>query len=135
MYTPSVKMYSGVAVELADTAEDPNLLEELEDRVVKDVGRTMTEQPPMTSGQVSSGIVDLDCGERPSAEEPKSAGLSAADMLDDRVIPLLRYLDRKMAKYTELAIAGSYVELVRTRTRARVATSVEIAERMASLTF
>lgn len=43
----------------------------------------MAEQQPMPLGQVSSGAVNLDCCEESSANESKSAGLSAADMLDE----------------------------------------------------
>lgn len=60
---------------------------ELVDRIVEDVGRMMTEQQPMPLVQVSLNIVDLDYGEGPSTEEPKSAKLSAADMLGEQVIP------------------------------------------------
>ncbi|OAE19344.1 hypothetical protein AXG93_4134s1060 [Marchantia polymorpha subsp. ruderalis] len=79
----------------------------------------------MPLGHVSSGTIDLE----PSAEEPKLAELSAADML----VALLKYFDRKMMKYAEPAIAESYVELVCSKTRAKVAACVEVAERMASL--
>lgn len=88
----------------------------------------------MPSDQVSSSTVNLDYGEGHSAEEPKSAGLGVADMLDERVVPLLKYLDRKMAKYAEPTIAGSYVELVGRRVRTKKTTSVEVAESVASLT-
>lgn len=94
----------------------------------------MMEQQPVHSAQVSLSIVDLDYGEGPSAKKHKSAGLSAADMLGERIIPLLRYQDEEMAKYAELAIAGSYVKLVRSRTRAKMAASAELAERVVSLT-
>lgn len=40
-----------------------------------------------------------------------------------------------MAKYIELAIARYYVELVRSRTQAKVTAYVEVAERVASLTL
>ncbi|OAE29001.1 hypothetical protein AXG93_3036s1280 [Marchantia polymorpha subsp. ruderalis] len=105
------KVRSELPAELSNTAEDPTSLEKLVDRVVKDVGRTITEQQPVPSTQMPSGTVDLDSGEGPPAEEYKSVELSAADMLGEQVIPLLRYLDGKMAKYTEPAIAVSYVEL------------------------
>lgn len=84
---------------------------------------------------MSSGTVDLDSDEGPSAEEPMSVGLSATDMLGKQVISLLMYLDAKMAKYAEPAIAGFYVELMRSRTRTKVAASVEVVERVVSLTF
>lgn len=43
--------------------------------------------------------------------------------LCEKVVPLLRYLDRKVAKYADPRHPGSYVELVRRRTRTKVRTS------------
>lgn len=40
-----------------------------------------------------------------------------------------------MAKYAEPELVRSYVELVRCRTKTKAAVSVEVAERVASLTF
>ncbi|OAE21909.1 hypothetical protein AXG93_3988s1150 [Marchantia polymorpha subsp. ruderalis] len=45
----------------------------------------------------------------------------------------LEYLDGKMTKYFEPKLADAYVELVRSRTKA--VASMEVAERVASLTF
>ncbi|OAE31134.1 hypothetical protein AXG93_150s1240 [Marchantia polymorpha subsp. ruderalis] len=78
-------------------------------------GRWLSRQPPVYT---SLG---------PLAEEPKSAELNATDMLSERVIPLLRYLDRRMMKYVKPSIAGFYIELVRSKTRTKVAASVEVA--------
>lgn len=78
---------------------------------------------PASSTQVTSGTVDLDNDEDPLADKPKSVGLSAADMLSKQVIPLFRYLDGKLEKYAESSIARSYMELVRSRTRTKVAAS------------
>ncbi|OAE19406.1 hypothetical protein AXG93_1096s1020 [Marchantia polymorpha subsp. ruderalis] len=44
-------------------------------------------------------------------------------VLCEQVVPLLRYLDRKVAKYGDPRHPGSYVELVRKRTRTKVSTS------------
>ncbi|OAE18716.1 hypothetical protein AXG93_4846s1060 [Marchantia polymorpha subsp. ruderalis] len=88
------------------------------------------EQQLAPSTQMSSGKVDLDNGKDPLAEESKSVVLSAADMLDEQVISLLTYLNKKMKKYAEPSIAGSYVELVRSRTRVA---STKVAERVNSL--
>ncbi|OAE21282.1 hypothetical protein AXG93_868s1200 [Marchantia polymorpha subsp. ruderalis] len=93
------------------------------------------EQSPAPSAEDlgSSGTVDLDCGEGPSTKETKTAKLSAADILSERVVPLLRYLDRKRTKYVEPELVGYYVELVRSNTMAKVAASVKMAKRVASL--
>lgn len=46
-----------------------------------------------------------------------------------QVLPLLQYLDRKREKYAGATTNGSYVELVRNMTRAKVAaTSVATAK-------
>ncbi|OAE35193.1 hypothetical protein AXG93_3656s1020 [Marchantia polymorpha subsp. ruderalis] len=63
----------------------------------------------------------------------------AAVLQSEQVISLLRYIycshmDGKMAKYAEPAIRKSYVKLVRSKTKAKVAASAEVAERVASLT-
>lgn len=49
--------------------------------------------------------------------------------LCEQVVPLLRYLDRKVAKYADLRHPGSYVELVRRRTRTKVRTSSSLASK------
>lgn len=84
---------------------------------------------------VSLSIVDFDCGERPSAEEPKTTELGVVDILSDQIVPLLSYLDGKMTKYVEPELVESYVDLVRSRTRVKASTSVEVAKRVASLTY
>lgn len=53
----------------------------------------------------------------------------------DRIVPFVKYLEGKMAKYSEPDSAGSYVELVRSRIKAKVATITKITERVASLTY
>lgn len=82
---------------------------------------------------MSSSIVNLDCGEESLAEEPKLVKLSATNMFDERVIPLLRYLDGKMVKYNKPTIAGYYIELVRSRIRTKVTASAAVAKREVSL--
>lgn len=42
-------------------------------------------------------------------------------MLDEQIIPLLSYLDGKITKYAKPIIAGSYIKLVRSRTKTKVA--------------
>lgn len=98
LYTPSGKEYLEVSAEVADKAMDPNSMEELIDQEVENVERTIDEQQSMSSGHVSSSTIDLNCGEGPSVKKSKSVRLSAIDILSERVVPLLRYLDGKMAK-------------------------------------
>lgn len=89
----------------------------------------------MPSCQVSSGTVDYDRGEGPSACKPKVAGPSLADFLNDQLAPLVKYLDNKMPKYrVAFPSMDSYVELVRTGTKAKVAVNTGATERMNILT-
>ncbi|OAE28689.1 hypothetical protein AXG93_2202s1020 [Marchantia polymorpha subsp. ruderalis] len=59
-------------------------------------------------------------------EEEEIVGAPAA-ALSEQVIPLLRYLDRKVDKYADPLQPGSYIELVRRRTRTKVHTSKLLA--------
>ncbi|OAE36019.1 hypothetical protein AXG93_838s1050 [Marchantia polymorpha subsp. ruderalis] len=54
-------------------------------------------------------------------------------MLSEQNIPLLMYLDGKLEKYVEQSIVESYVEFMRSRTRAKVIASEEAAVRVVSL--
>ncbi|OAE23325.1 hypothetical protein AXG93_4093s1010 [Marchantia polymorpha subsp. ruderalis] len=55
-----------------------------------------------------------------------SAVADRAGVLCEQVVPLLRYLDRKAAKYADPRHRRSYVELVRNRTRFKVATNPKL---------
>ncbi|OAE22321.1 hypothetical protein AXG93_1504s1310 [Marchantia polymorpha subsp. ruderalis] len=59
-------------------------------------------------------------------EEQEMVGAPTA-ALCEQVVPLLRYLDRKVEKYADPRQPGSYVELVRRRTRTKVHTSKLLA--------
>lgn len=56
-------------------------------------------------------------------QEEKSVQGTPTRVLCEQVVPLLRYLDRKVAKYGDPRHRGSYVELVRNPTRTKVMTS------------
>ncbi|OAE22662.1 hypothetical protein AXG93_4232s1010 [Marchantia polymorpha subsp. ruderalis] len=60
-------------------------------------------------------------------EEEQSVKGTPTTALCEQVVPLLRYLDRKVAKYADPRYPGSYVELVRRRTRTKVRTSSLLA--------
>ncbi|OAE32873.1 hypothetical protein AXG93_3052s1030 [Marchantia polymorpha subsp. ruderalis] len=87
-----------------------------------------------TYGRRSSAFGVFDCGKEHLAEEPKTAEFSLADLMSDRIVSLIKYLDGKMAKYPEPESVGSYVELVRRKTKAKVVATAKVAERVASLT-
>lgn len=66
------------------------------------------------------GSTESASGSESSEEEEQSmAGMPTA-ALCEQVVPLLRYLDRKVEKYADPRQSGSYVELVRRRTRTKV---------------
>lgn len=71
----------------------------------------------------------MDTGENPSAEEIQSKVVNDVDVLCVQVIPLPRYLDSKLGKYAGTINVGTYVELVRNRTRVKVATAHAVAEK------
>ncbi|OAE26577.1 hypothetical protein AXG93_269s1020 [Marchantia polymorpha subsp. ruderalis] len=103
---------------------------------LRPLGKITSDMPTeLEEPAVSSGTVDFDCGEGTLAKEPKTAEFSLADHLSDRIVPLVKYLDGKMMKSVKPELAGSYVELVRSRTKAKVAVAEEVAERVAILTF
>lgn len=60
-------------------------------------------------------------------EEEESVQGTPTTALCEQVVPLLRYLDRKVAKYADPRHPGSYVKLVRRRTRTNVRTSSLLA--------
>ncbi|OAE32993.1 hypothetical protein AXG93_673s1710 [Marchantia polymorpha subsp. ruderalis] len=60
---PSGKETSDMSTMLKESAVKPNSVEELLDRMMAEVKKTIAEQPAMPSYQVFSGIVDLDCSE------------------------------------------------------------------------
>ncbi|OAE18212.1 hypothetical protein AXG93_3354s1000 [Marchantia polymorpha subsp. ruderalis] len=60
-------------------------------------------------------------------EEEQSVKGTPTTALCEQVVPLLRYLDRKVAKYADPRYPVSYVELVRMRTRIKVRISKLLA--------
>lgn len=56
-------------------------------------------------------------------QEVESVQGTPKEVLCEQVVPLLRYLDRKAAKYADPRHRGSYVELVQNQTRTKVATN------------
>lgn len=69
----------------------------------------------------------METGEEPSAEDAQAPGLEAADVLCGQVLPLLQYLDQKREKYADARTNESYVDIVRSRTRTKVAVAVQVA--------
>lgn len=59
-------------------------------------------------------------------EEVESVRGTPMGVLCEEVIPLLQYFDRKAMRYADPRHRGSYVELVKNRTRIKVATNPEL---------
>ncbi|OAE32397.1 hypothetical protein AXG93_3671s1160 [Marchantia polymorpha subsp. ruderalis] len=75
---------------------------------------------------------------RRASKEDKGKAVSIEDLpqRQTEVLPLLQYLDWKREKYAEGIFTESYVEVIRSRTRAKVAAAAEVAakERRSQLT-
>ncbi|OAE23999.1 hypothetical protein AXG93_4541s1010 [Marchantia polymorpha subsp. ruderalis] len=83
----------------------------------------------VASPRTSTGTVILETGEDSSAEEIQSEGVNTADVLCGQVIPLLGYLNSKLGKYVRTINVGSYVELVRNKTRVKMATAHAVVDK------
>ncbi|OAE18943.1 hypothetical protein AXG93_1976s1500 [Marchantia polymorpha subsp. ruderalis] len=101
--------------------EDPVALEEVAAKAVEDVEAAESEPQKVASPRTSIGTVILE------TDEAQSPDLSAVDVLCMQVLPLLQYLDRKREKYAKGSTIKSYVEVVCSRTRAKVAVTAEVA--------
>ncbi|OAE20187.1 hypothetical protein AXG93_3802s1000 [Marchantia polymorpha subsp. ruderalis] len=73
------------------------------------------------------GSTESASGAESSEEEEQSVAGTPTAALCEQVVPLLRYLDRKVEKYADPRQPGSYVELVKRRTRTKVHTSKLLA--------
>ncbi|OAE29760.1 hypothetical protein AXG93_810s1010 [Marchantia polymorpha subsp. ruderalis] len=60
-----------------------------------------------------------------SNEEVKTLEVTFPDFLQDSVVPLLKYLNRKRKKYAVSKEEGFYVQLVRNRTKIKRAVAVK----------
>ncbi|OAE23633.1 hypothetical protein AXG93_4084s1000 [Marchantia polymorpha subsp. ruderalis] len=80
------------------------------------------------SPRISVAKVNLDLEDESSSEgqEVESVQGTPTRVLCEQVVPLLGDLDRKAAKYADRRHRGSYVKLVRNRTRIKVATNPQL---------
>ncbi|OAE20939.1 hypothetical protein AXG93_3256s1860 [Marchantia polymorpha subsp. ruderalis] len=101
---------SGAAVAAAK-ATQPNCRESLEISVATEILNSEDDEDESSSEE----------------QEEESVQGTSTRVLCEQVVPLLRYLDRKVAKYGDSRHRGSYVELVRNRTRIKVMTSPLLA--------
>ncbi|OAE20086.1 hypothetical protein AXG93_105s1010 [Marchantia polymorpha subsp. ruderalis] len=90
----------------------------------EEAARPSSKESPRIS--VATEILDSDDKESSEEEEVESVQGMPTGVLCEQVVSLLRYLDRKVAKYADPLHRGSYVKLVRNRTRTKVATNPEL---------
>lgn len=91
----------------------------------KQFAATVTEKPTLPLCQVSLETVEFDRGEGHLICKQKSAEFSLLDILSERLVSIVKFLDRKMVKYlVSASSAGSYVVLVRRQTKSKAATTV-----------
>ncbi|OAE18234.1 hypothetical protein AXG93_3012s1040 [Marchantia polymorpha subsp. ruderalis] len=76
--------------------EVPPLNEEPSEKLLAIVEETVTEETSLPSCQVSSGTMEFDKGEGPLACEPKAVEMSQSDLFNEWIVPLVKYLDKKM---------------------------------------
>ncbi|OAE23442.1 hypothetical protein AXG93_961s1420 [Marchantia polymorpha subsp. ruderalis] len=72
---------------------------------------------------VATKILDSVDESSSEAQEVESVQGTPTGVMCEQVVPLLRYLDCKVAKYADPRYWGSYVELVRNRARIKVTTN------------
>lgn len=60
--------------------------------------------------------------------------MSLLDFLSERIVPLVKYLDRKMVKYSvTTSSAGSYVKLVRKSMKSKATATDGVTQRIETL--
>ncbi|OAE18330.1 hypothetical protein AXG93_2566s1130 [Marchantia polymorpha subsp. ruderalis] len=113
---------------------NPVALKKKVDVVVEGVAGEATAAQLVASTRTSTGEVILETREDPLAEEIQSEGINVADVICEQVVPLLRYLNSKLEKFAGPSNVGSYVGLVRNKTRVKVAAANATVEKVESLT-
>ncbi|OAE19998.1 hypothetical protein AXG93_3213s1000 [Marchantia polymorpha subsp. ruderalis] len=100
-----------------EEATEFTLSEAILEQIVAEVGgivRNLAKEPrpPPPEEEVRSEIRT-----KTSSEEVKPLEITFLEFLHDSVVPLLKYLDTKREKYIVRKESGSYVELIRNRTK------------------
>ncbi|OAE30516.1 hypothetical protein AXG93_2862s1000 [Marchantia polymorpha subsp. ruderalis] len=96
-----------------ELAKELTLSEEILEHVVAQVGGTIVDAPEISSPPSPEEEVRLKVKKKASKEKPKELVVSYPDFLQDSVVPLLMYLDRKRENYDVTKELGFYVELER----------------------
>ncbi|OAE30810.1 hypothetical protein AXG93_857s1120 [Marchantia polymorpha subsp. ruderalis] len=101
------------------------LSEKILEQVVAQVGGTVVFAADVTLPSSLVEDVRLEVETKTSEEELKGVEVTFPDFLQDSVVPLLKYLDRKREKYDVSKEVGFYVELLRNRTQIKRAVAVK----------
>ncbi|OAE28913.1 hypothetical protein AXG93_4891s1020 [Marchantia polymorpha subsp. ruderalis] len=100
-----------------ELVKEPTLSEEILERVVSQIGGSVIEPVSATLPPTSIADVRPEDGEKTSGKEVKSLEVTFPEFLQDNVVPLLQYLDKKRETYAISKEVGFYVELIRNRTK------------------
>ncbi|OAE23091.1 hypothetical protein AXG93_2590s1010 [Marchantia polymorpha subsp. ruderalis] len=108
-----------------ELVKELTLSEAILEQIVAEIGGivgNITEfpKPPSPEEEVRSEVAT-----KTSEEGPKTLEIDFPDFLLDSVVPLLKYLDKKREKYIVRMESGSYVELIRNRTKLKRAVAVK----------
>ncbi|OAE31752.1 hypothetical protein AXG93_4874s1150 [Marchantia polymorpha subsp. ruderalis] len=89
------------------------------------VGGTVVDAADITLPSSPAEDVKPEEEKKTLEEESKGVEITNSDFLQDSVVPLLKYLDRKKKKYAVSKEVGFYVEMMRNRTQLKRAEAVK----------
>ncbi|OAE27860.1 hypothetical protein AXG93_3459s1030 [Marchantia polymorpha subsp. ruderalis] len=129
---PSAQAPSAVAVRAGEAgppgASSPTPLEVLARRgaevAAEEAARVSSRELPRI--YAATEILETEDNTTSEEEEVESVQGTPTGVLCEQVVPLLWYLDRKATKFADPRHRGSYVKLIRNRTRIKVATNPEL---------
>lgn len=98
---------------------------EILEHVVAQVGGTVVDAADITLPSSPAEDVKPEEEKKTLEEESKGVEITNSDFLQDSVVPLLKYLDRKKKKYAVSKEVGFYVEMMRNRTQLKRAEAVK----------
>ncbi|OAE24677.1 hypothetical protein AXG93_4040s1040 [Marchantia polymorpha subsp. ruderalis] len=108
-----------------ELVKEPTLSEEILEQVVSHIGGSVIEPASATLPPTRMADVRPEDGEKASGEEVKPREVTFPEFLQDSMVPLLRYLDKKREKYAISQEVGFYVELIRNRTQLKRSIAVK----------
>lgn len=108
-----------------ELAKELTLSETIQVQIVTKVGGTVGDivdnpEPPPLEEEVRPEI-----GTKTLEERLKVLEITFLDFLQDSIVALLKYLDKKREKYTVRRVLESHVELIRNRTKLKRAVVIK----------